>query len=481
MRSLAELKSPSQINPKHLHRVFFVDHLCLIAAGFIALINVVPSLNIPLGKALPATWLNMRIACVAITLCSVLSLYLSESTQSRPTKLLGTVFATLTFAFAALSFLVTIFGCPFALSWVFERNPAALRQDPLHFSYDAFFLVGIAILFASFRGRLLGRVADAVILILSFFVFSLVLAFVFSLAGVSNTSATVLRSIPTLWCIALLTVVLVLRRTERGPLSLLWGYGTGSRIARFLVPVLVLLPMLREIARMHLLKSGWIRATYASAFVTSMGTFLGVVLVFILARIINRMQAKIQNDVLRDELTGLYSLKGFYLLAEQTFRHCRRAQEPYAVLFIDMDNLKTINDKLGHSMGSVSLIETAKLLTSNFRDTEIVGRVGGDEFIVAGQLNEREMTGAVERLREAVARKNEVLGQQFSISLSMGYAVTEDLGRETLQSLVAKADEAMYQEKRGKKKTRPAVPVQPDAHLKGVAQNKGAAFEQAGL
>jgi diguanylate cyclase (GGDEF)-like protein len=481
MRSLAELKSPSKINPKHLHRLFFVDHLCLIAACFIALINIVPSLNIPLGKALPATWLNMRTSSVAITLCSVLSLYLSEPTQSRPTKLLGVLFGTLTSALAVLSFLVTIFGWPLALSWVFERNPAALRQGSLHFSYGAFFLVGIAILFASFRGPWLGRVADAVTLILSFLVFSLVLAAVFNLAGLSTSSATGIMSIPTLWCIVLLTVGLVLRRTEGGPLSLLWGYGTGSRIARFLVPVVVLLPMLREIARIHLLKSGWIPAPYAAAFLTSMGTFLGVVLVFILARIINRMQTRIQNDILRDELTGLYSLKGFYLLAEQAFRHSRRAQKPYSVIFVDMDNLKSINDKLGHSLGSVSLVETAKLLTSNFRDTEIIGRVGGDEFIVAGQFNEREMAAAVKRLREAVARKNDVVGQQFSISLSMGYAVAEDLERETLQSLVARADEAMYQEKRGKKKARSAVAVQPDAHALGVAQNKGAAFEQAGL
>lgn len=481
MRSLAELKAPSQINPKYLHRFFFVDHLCLSAVGFIALANIVPNANISLRKVLPETWLDMRIACVATTLCAVLSLYFSEPTQSRSTRLLGTVFGTLTCALAALSFLETIFRSPSALIWVFHPNSAVLQQGSPYFSYGAFLLVGTAILFASFPGRRLGRIADAIVLIVSFMVFSLVLAFLFNLAGMSSASATGIMPIPTLMCIALLTVVLVLRRTEGGPLSLLWGYGTGSRIARYLVPILVLLPMLREIARTHLLRTGWIPVPYAASFLTSVGTFLGLALVFVLARVINRMQTRIQNDILRDELTGLYSLKGFYLLAEQAFRHARRAQEPYSVLFIDMDNLKTINDKLGHSMGSVSLVETAKLLTSNFRDTEIIGRVGGDEFVVAGPFSEREVAAALERLRQAVARKNEVTEQHFSISLSMGYAVIEDFARETLQNLVARADEAMYEEKRAKKQARSGVAVQVDAHLLGMAQNKDRALQRAEL
>jgi diguanylate cyclase (GGDEF)-like protein len=190
--------------------------------------------------------------------------------------------------------------------------------------------------------------------------------------------------------------------------------------------------------------------------ISSTATFVAFLLLFLLIRMINQVQENIQDVTLRDELTGLLSVKGFYLLAEQAFRHCRRAQEGFGVLFVDMDNLKKINDELGHSTGSVALVETAKLLKTNFRDADIIGRVGGDEFVVVSQFESHEITEAIERLRAAVARKNKAIGQRFSISLSIGYAVADDLTRETLQSLVLKADEAMYAEKRSKK-MRPGI------------------------
>jgi diguanylate cyclase (GGDEF)-like protein len=481
MRALTELKAPNQVDPKTLHRIFFIDHFCLITAGIIALMNLLPGMIAPLATALPTGWPDMPISCASTTLCAVLSLYFSEATQPRPAKVLAMILGTLTSVIAIMALLPVIGGSRSSLGWTFTRNQAVFPPTPLEFSFAAFFLIGIAILFGSFRGPRVVRITDVFALMLGFAVFALVLEPLFRLAGLSHLSVTGLQSIPALWCIALLTIVVILRRTEVGFLSLLWGYGTGSRIARILAPILLLLPTLREIARAHLLRSRWIPSTYAAAILTSAGTAVGLVLLFILVRIINRMQERIQNDVLRDELTGLYSVRGFYLLAEQSFRHSRRTQEPFGAIFVDMDNLKTINDKLGHSMGSVSLVETAKLLTANFRDTDIIGRVGGDEFIVAGAFNDRQIAAAVERLREAAARKNNVVGQQFSISLSVGYAVAEDFAHETLPSLVAKADEAMYKEKRGKKEARAAAAAQPAIPSSEAQQNKDVAFGQIAL
>lgn len=473
MRALTELKPPGQIDPKHLHRIFIVDHFCLTAAGIIALINLLPDILNPLGKELPPGWLQMRVPSIAMTLCAVLSLSLSVATQPRPTKRLGTVLGILTSVIAAASFWVTLAGSQSIVRGIFDRKAVVLRDD---LSYTVFFLVGIAILFASSRGARVGRIANGLTFILSFLVFSLVLGVIFKRAGIPSSSTSGLIPIPTLWCVALLTLVLVLRRTEESSLSFVFGYGTGSHIARFLAPIVVLLPMLREIARARLLKTGWIPAPYAVAFLTSVGTFMGVILLVILVQIINRMQARIQSDVLKDELTGLLSVKGFYLLAEQSFRQSRRTQEPFAVLFVDMDNLKTINDTLGHSIGSVSLVETSKLLSANFRDTDIIGRVGGDEFIVAGQFNREEIALALERLRQAISRKNDVVGQQFSISLSMGCAMTDDFEHETLHGLVAKADKEMYEEKRRKKKIR-----QANVFSLGGTRNDDVALERIGI
>jgi diguanylate cyclase (GGDEF)-like protein len=151
-------------------------------------------------------------------------------------------------------------------------------------------------------------------------------------------------------------------------------------------------------------------------------------------------------------LTGLYNFRGFNLFADQAFRLARSAGMPFGVLFIDMDNLKVINDELGHSAGSVSLVETAKLLNATFRETDVIGRLGGDEFVVAGQFDSREIAVAIERLRSSAAAKTQMAGSRFLLSLSMGFAATDHSTDESLKSVVARADKAMYKEKRAKKR-----------------------------
>lgn len=454
MRAPAEVQPPSRVDPKFLYRLFLIDHICLLTTMIIALVNMLPGVFTLLEGALPASWLMMPSSSTAISVCAVLSLFFSESSHSRRMKQLGMAFGMLTLAIAAAPFLACFAGPPAGMSSILEWNQAALVQGSLGFSSALFTLLAIAILLSSWRGPRAGMIADGITLLLSYAAFTLVSQFIFGLAGLSSSPRLV--SDPTLCCLALLTLVVLFRRTEDGVLSVLWGYGSGSRMARILAPILLLLPITREISRAHLLRMGLFAANYATALLTSTATFVAFLLLFLLIRMINQVQENIQDVTLRDELTGLLSVKGFYLLAEQAFRHCRRAQEGFGVLFVDMDNLKKINDELGHSTGSVALVETAKLLKTNFRDADIIGRVGGDEFVVVSQFERQEITEAIERLRAAVARKNKAIGQRFSISLSIGYAVADDLTRETLQSLVLKADEAMYAEKRSKK-MRPGI------------------------
>jgi diguanylate cyclase (GGDEF)-like protein len=164
------------------------------------------------------------------------------------------------------------------------------------------------------------------------------------------------------------------------------------------------------------------------------------------------MQNEIHDLTLRDELTGLYNFRGFNLFADQSFRLAHRANLPFGVLFIDMDNLKIINDELGHSAGSISLVETAKLLNATFRETDVIGRLGGDEFVVAGQFDAGEMAVAIERLRSGAAAKTKLAGSRFFLSLSIGSAATDHSANETLKNVVARADKAMYKEKRAKKR-----------------------------
>src|SRR5947199_565679 len=133
----------------------------------------------------------------------------------------------------------------------------------------------------------------------------------------------------------------------------------------------------------------------------STAAVISFVLMMVLVRYIKRMEDEIHDLSLRDELTGLYNLRGFQLFAEQALRLTQRSQLPFSVLFVDLDHLKKINDTLGHAVGSAYLIETGLLLQQTFRETDVIARIGGDEFAIAGQFSDAGITTAAERLEEA--------------------------------------------------------------------------------
>jgi diguanylate cyclase (GGDEF)-like protein len=280
----------------------------------------------------------------------------------------------------------------------------------------------------------------------------LVLEVGFGLAHIPGSSTAGLTSFPTLCCLALLTLVILIRRAERGLFEVFLANGIAGRVARMIAPFLIILPFLRELGRARLLNAAFVPERYATAVLTSIATVASFVLLLIVTRLINNMQNDIQDLTLRDELTGLYNFRGFNLFAEQSFRLARRARHPFGVLFIDMDNLKTVNDELGHNAGSALIVETANLLNETFRETDVIGRLGGDEFVVAGQFDDGEMNIAIDRLRQSAAARIGVSAKGLVLGLSMGFAATEHNMGETLKSVVARADSAMYKEKRQKKR-----------------------------
>src|SRR5258708_35880445 len=81
-----------------------------------------------------------------------------------------------------------------------------------------------------------------------------------------------------------------------------------------------------------------------------------------------------------------------------------RSQAPFSVLFVDLDGLKEINDSLGHAVGSAFLVETAGLLTATFRETDVIARIGGDEFAVAGQFSRAGIAVGWHRLQYEASR-----------------------------------------------------------------------------
>jgi diguanylate cyclase (GGDEF)-like protein len=173
----------------------------------------------------------------------------------------------------------------------------------------------------------------------------------------------------------------------------------------------------------------------------------------------HRLQKNLQNLSLIDDLTGLYNRRGFLALAEQ---HLRMIQRKGAALLIymDLDDLKLINDSYGHLEGNRALIVTANVLRTCFRQSDILARLGGDEFCVlmtdAGEDSAQQVR---KRLQQRTEFINALTSWRFRLSLSVGIADVPVVHQPSLDQLLRIADRDMYEEKKNKQLRCPDSPA----------------------
>ncbi|GGX46154.1 EAL domain-containing protein [Saccharospirillum salsuginis] len=146
-----------------------------------------------------------------------------------------------------------------------------------------------------------------------------------------------------------------------------------------------------------------------------------------------------------DQLTQLPNRYLFNQLAQQAIKENHRTSESLAILFIDLDNFKTVNDSLGHTTGDLVLQEAARRIRSSVRPSDIVTRFGGDEFCILTRLDEPHMDlpEFAEHLIEVLSKTYEVKGHSAELSASVGIAIHPEDG-DTIETLLKNADAALY-------------------------------------
>ena len=154
---------------------------------------------------------------------------------------------------------------------------------------------------------------------------------------------------------------------------------------------------------------------------------------------------------LSDDLTGLYNRRGLLALGEHTMRIARRRARKLGIIYIDVDSLKTINDRFGHAQGDEALRAVADAIRASVRESDVVGRIGGDEFVILAEDDTGFTQDLVERLRRRVERANAKAGRPFRLSLSIGTVDWEPGEQITLQELIERADQRMYDDKRARR------------------------------
>jgi diguanylate cyclase (GGDEF)-like protein/PAS domain S-box-containing protein len=166
---------------------------------------------------------------------------------------------------------------------------------------------------------------------------------------------------------------------------------------------------------------------------------------------LRNLQENLVARALRDPLTGLANRLLLDELLEAALARTERNEVPLAVVFIDLDGFKSVNDTYGHDAGDAVLRETARRLLSILRATDVVARLGGDEFVIVYELNDCSPG-------DLLARLDCSLGMPFVISenvevwcpASIGHADTRTVGRDPAALLIA-ADTAMYDAKRARR------------------------------
>jgi diguanylate cyclase (GGDEF)-like protein len=192
--------------------------------------------------------------------------------------------------------------------------------------------------------------------------------------------------------------------------------------------------------------------TFSSALVPYFNETFRLTVFFIITFILAKLKSAMDNHkalARSDPLTAIPNRRAFYDLAEMELNKARRYQTPLSVLYVDIDNFKQINDRLGHHIGDALLCSAAKMMKSNLRAIDIMGRLGGDEFVIL--LAE---TGAASVALVARKVKDKLLGlmqnNNWPVTFSIG-AVTFENPPDSVKQVINAADVQMYKAKRNGK------------------------------
>jgi diguanylate cyclase (GGDEF)-like protein len=177
-----------------------------------------------------------------------------------------------------------------------------------------------------------------------------------------------------------------------------------------------------------------------------------------------KMEEALITLSITDLLTGLYNRRGFIMFAEQQLKISDRSKRVMLLFFTDLDGMKWINDTLGHEEGDRALMEAAAVLKETFRSSDIIARIGGDEFAIlcidTTDINPEIITA---RLQNLIDMHNRRENRRYPLSISIGSSFYDPENPCSINKLMAEADRSMYENKKSKGcPDRRLFPVMPE-------------------
>ncbi len=180
-----------------------------------------------------------------------------------------------------------------------------------------------------------------------------------------------------------------------------------------------------------------------------------------LTRLVNQLECSLNDTIFQnsqlnrismyDELTGVYNRRGFFEFANRILTSPDNEGKSAVIIFGDLDNLKKINDTFGHDDGDYSIICAADFIKSGLRNTDIVGRIGGDEFAAFALCADKKIISSIpSRIKQIAEKFNEKSDKQFNVTMSVGTYEVICSPDSNIQSFMKYADTALYEDKKNK-------------------------------
>jgi diguanylate cyclase (GGDEF)-like protein len=166
-----------------------------------------------------------------------------------------------------------------------------------------------------------------------------------------------------------------------------------------------------------------------------------------------RVKDELRALALTDDLTKLNNRRGFFLLAEQILKIASRTRAGIYLMYSDLDNLKKINDTFGHEEGDRALQAYANLLKANYRESDVIARIGGDEFVLVPVGSSKDDISVIlDRFDKILIGYNQSHDNPWILSATVGLAYFDPEAPSTLDELLSQADKALYEGKRNNEK-----------------------------
>jgi diguanylate cyclase (GGDEF)-like protein len=161
-----------------------------------------------------------------------------------------------------------------------------------------------------------------------------------------------------------------------------------------------------------------------------------------------RLMEKIQQIAITDDLTGLYNRRGLYEIGRLEIERTRRYEMPLAAIVMDIDHFKQVNDQHSHAIGDQVLRSFSKCVQENTRELDVVGRIGGEEFVILlPGSNHKSAQRTAARLQKLISNNvTQTSAGEIKITVSQGVAIL-DGSMQDLNDLVKAADRALYKAK----------------------------------